>query len=223
MSDPVSGPVYPPAKPSGIGQFVIGVSPIGTIPPFNLWSTIVAQYANSGTLTSLLESWFAALDLTEDFDEFYDLIWNVTTAQGYGLDVWGRIVGVTRVLQVFSAPAAFFGFAEAVSSDTIEGWNQAQFWSGTPLTDNFSLSDAAFRTLIYAKALLNITDMSIPSINRILLLLFPGEGDCYCTDGLDMTMTYTFTFPLNPVQQAIIYESGVLPRPAGVAASVVAP
>jgi len=29
-------------------------------------------------------------------------IWNIQTARGVGLDIWGRIVGVTRVLQVSS-------------------------------------------------------------------------------------------------------------------------
>ena len=43
----------------------------------------------------------------------------------------------------------------------------------------------------------------------------------YVTDGLDMTMTYTFAFQLSPVQSSIVFNSGVLPRPCGVAASVV--
>ena len=41
------------------------------------------------------------------------------------------------------------------------------------------------------------------------------------TDGLNMTMTYTFRFPLTPVQLAIVQNSGVLPRTSGVAATVV--
>lgn len=36
-----------------------------------------------------------------------------------------------------------------------------------------------------------------------------------------MTMTYTFTFALTPVELAIVLNSGVLPKPTGVAASVV--
>ena len=41
------------------------------------------------------------------------------------------------------------------------------------------------------------------------------------TDGLNMTMTFTFAFQPTPVQLSIIYNSGVLPIPAGVAASIV--
>ena len=36
-----------------------------------------------------------------------------------------------------------------------------------------------------------------------------------------MTMTYTFEFALTPVEQAIVEQSGVLPRPTGVSSSVV--
>jgi hypothetical protein len=46
-----TGPPHPPAPTeipdSSIGQFQIGVSPIGTIVPFSYWSTIISQYANS--------------------------------------------------------------------------------------------------------------------------------------------------------------------------------
>jgi len=36
-----------------------------------------------------------------------------------------------------------------------------------------------------------------------------------------MMMTYTFEFPLSPVELAIVQNSGVLPKPTGVAATVV--
>jgi hypothetical protein len=77
--------------------------------------------------------------------------------------------------------------------------------------------------LILAKALANISSCSAPAVNKVLQLLFPGRGVCYATDGLDMTMTYTFLFALTPVEAAIVDQSGVLPRPAGVSATVVAP
>ena len=82
------------------------------------------------------------------------------------------------------------------------------------------MPDADYRTLIYAKALSNICDGSIPSANRILRLLFPGRGNCYVTDGLDMTMTYTFEFPLTAVELAILAQSNVLSTPSGIVATI---
>jgi hypothetical protein len=40
-------------------------------------------------------------------------------------------------------------------------------------------------------------------------------------DGLNMSLTYTFNFALNPIEVAIIQESGVLPNPTGVIVNVV--
>ena len=188
----------------------------------NVQQTIISQYSASPTLGLLIQAMNEYIDPAANFDAFYDLIWNVDTAIGYGLDVWGRIVGVTRVLQV--ASDVYFGFAEADDVTSISPFNDAgPFYSGGAITSNFALSDQAFRLLIFAKALANITDGSIPAINRILRNLFPGRGNCYVTDGQDMTMTYTFEFtpPLTPVEFAIVSQSGVLPRPAGVRATVV--
>jgi hypothetical protein len=128
------------------------------------------------------------------------------------------------VLQLTSA--SYFGFRGPSGASGLP-WNQAVFYNHEALTYNFALLDDPFRTLILAKALLNICNATIPAINQIMINLFgaggplPVQGNCYCTDGLDMTMTYTFGSALNPVQEAIVYQSGVLPRPCAVSASVV--
>lgn len=202
---------------SGIGDFTIGVSAIGGQPAFDPLRTVISQYANSPTLLQLINNFWGYVDQSANLDAFFDMVWNVDTAQGWGLDVWGRIVGVSRVLQV--AAGAYFGFNEGDGSP----FNTDSFYAGDPTTGNFALTDQAFRVLILAKALANISDGSIPGINQILLNLFPGRGNCYVTDGLDMSMTYHFNFPLTPVEFAIVATSGVLPRPSGVSATVVQP
>lgn len=218
----MTGPAYPRPVPgsNAIGQFIIGVSAIGAIPAFDVWRTVISQYANSPVLTQLIENFDAYLNQNINLQQFFDLIWNVDTAQGYGLDVWGRIVGVNRVLHVVP-DNKYFGFSEATVLSA-EPFGQAPFYGGfDPLTNNFALTDTAFRVLIFAKALSNISDGSIPAINQLLLNLFKGYGKCYVTDGLDMTMTYTFEFPMTPVQLAIVEQSGILPTPTGVGSTVV--
>ena len=61
--------------------------------------TIISQYANSPTILALINSFNAAVEADTDIDNFYDWIWDVQTAQGFGLDIWGRIVGVNRTIQ----------------------------------------------------------------------------------------------------------------------------
>jgi hypothetical protein len=218
----MSGPPYPKAVPgsNGIGQFIIGMSPIGDIPPFDYFKTIISQYSNSPILLQLISDFDENIDQTSNFTQFFDTIFNVDTAVGYGLDVWGRIVGVTRILSV-PVGTGNFGFEEAGIGALPFG--QGVFFSGGTLTSNFALSDDAFRVLIFAKALANISDGSIKSINQILINLFPNRGNAFVVDGLDMTMQYKFNFFLSPVELAIVGNSGVLPKPVGVSVSVVQP
>jgi hypothetical protein len=219
MSD--SGPPYPNPNPApgsnAIGSFTIGVSPIGTISPFNPFSTLISQYSNSPILAAMITAFNAAMDFTENFDDFLDFILNIETAQGYGLDVLGRICGVSRTIPL-PGGASYLGFEEAGTSWT--GFGSGGFYSGGAISTNFTLSDSDFRTLILAKMASNICDGSIPAVNKILLTLFPNRGPCYVQDKLNMSLVYVFEFPLNPIELGIIELSGVLPSPAGVAVSI---
>jgi hypothetical protein len=204
---------------NAIGSFTIGVSPIGDISGFDFWKTIISQYANSAVLTTLIDNFNQCIDPTLNLQSFFDLIWNVDTAQGYGLDVWGRIVGVIRTLQIVGTQT-YFDFQEAGLS--ANGFGQQSFFTdGQQLTTNFALSDDAFRVLILAKAFANISDGSIKSLNQLLVSLFPHRGNAFVTDGLNMSMTYSFTFTLTPVELAILSQSGVLPKPTGVSLTIV--
>lgn len=219
-----TGPPVPHQNPApgsnAIGSFQIGISPIGTIPFFDYWATVISQYANSPILTGIIAAFNAAMDQTENFDNFYDLMLNIQTAQGYGLDVWGRIVGVSRAITL-PGSTTYLGMEEAGSSWT--GFGQGGFYTGGGVSNNYLLSDSDFRKLIYAKAAGNISDGSIASINSILLGLFPTRGACYVADNQNMSLTLTFQFVLNPVELAIIQQSGVLPIPVGVVINISQP
>ncbi|PYD47181.1 DUF2612 domain-containing protein [Novacetimonas pomaceti] len=180
----------------------------------NAAQTIISQYASSPTICTLIDAWNQCIDPTAGIDAFYDLIWNVETAQGYGLDVWGRIVGISRVLTI--TEDLFWGFSESGNTSAAP-FGQGPFYNGLVVTANYALTDDAFRTLIYARAMANITDGSVLGLNAILMTLFAGRGNAWVADGGDMTMTYSFDFALTPVEISIVEASGVLPRPAGVA------
>lgn len=244
---------FPPirAGSNAIGSFTIGVSPIGTITPFNWQDTVISQYANSPRILTLLENFNGYFDQAANLDAFFDFMWNVDTAQGYGLDVWGRIVNVDRALSVDAG--SYFGFEEP-EDETEVGFGQEPFYAGPPVTDNYLLTDAAYRKLIMTKAASNICDGSVPAINRLLMILFEGRGNAYVQEGsgIDedylgfaesgpgmavgfnqepfyagqifttaMHMRYVFDFALTPVELAIVEQSGVLPTPTGVKATIV--
>lgn len=186
---------------------------------FDWEQTVISQYANTPVILAMLGNWLSCIDPSADLNRFVANIWDISTAFGYGLDVWGRIVGVNRVLQI-PTDQLYFGFEQ---DDQSEGFNVEPFYSGAILTQNYALSDDAYRTLIYAKALANITDGSVAGANAILMLLFRNHGNCYMRDNLDMTITWVFGAPLSPVENSIVRQSGVLPKPLGVSATVETP
>ena len=71
----------------------------------NVEQTIISQYGNSATITKLIQNMNAYIDPTADIDGFYNTIWNVNTAEGIGLDIWGRIVGLPTGRFILTTPA----------------------------------------------------------------------------------------------------------------------
>lgn len=181
----------------------------------NVEQTILAQYANSPSLSMIIEGFNQAVDPSASIDLFYDSVMNPKTAVGWGLDVWGRIIGVGRVLQLTSP--GYIGFHEADDdSEVIGGFNYGIFYAGQGATSNFTLTDDAYRDLIFAKAAANISGGSISAINNILMTLFSDSGNIWIEETSDSVMTIYHDWTLTPVQASIIQQSGVLPRPCAV-------
>jgi len=132
------------------------------------------------------------------------------------LSNWSQHLGTSPV--PINVKASFDSLGGSTNSATL---GQA---SPTVFFHDFAASDPHYQAgVYYAKALANISDGSIPSINQVLMKLFPSRGNCYVADGENMTLAYTFAFTLTPVENAIVSQSGVLPKTVGVAASVVQP
>jgi len=195
----------------------------------NVEQTIMSQYANSATLVQLIQNMNGYIDPTADIQNFYNLVWNVDSAEGFGLDIWGRIVGLPtgRIIPIPGTSGAF-GFQ---NDDFPPDWqnfgniNQpgtgGPFFNGEITTGGYRLNDGSFLTLILTKALANIVATTIPALNQLIQNLFPGRGRCYVLDKGNMAMTFVFEFPLSIVEYAILAFSGVLPTPTGVKFNII--
>lgn len=180
----------------------------------NIKDTILSQYANSPIILALINSMNDAIDPQVNIDEFYNKVWNILTAEGYGLDTWGRIVNVSRVLKLTSI-GKNLGFQEGGTVD-YDPFGQSKFYSGVPSSSNYALSDNAYRILILVKALSNISRTVIPVYNQMLMKLFPNRGNAYVSDTGNMSARLTFEFALQPFEIAILKQSGALANPTGV-------
>ncbi|MGX4918795.1 DUF2612 domain-containing protein [Enterobacter asburiae] len=158
----------------------------------------------------------------DDFtDEFIAKVWDLTTCEAFGLDMWGKIVGVSRYI-VAPIENSSFGFSEAndVNPDYPTPFNDSPFFAGVQETTNVRLGDDAYRTLILCKAFTNISIATIPEINRFLKMLFYQRGRAYCVNYKDMTIGLTFEFELAPYEESILTNYDVTPVPSGVLVNV---
>ena len=189
-----------------------------------LAETFLRQYAGSPNLKSMIYSFNKAVGIDGFIDDFYDLVWNIEDAETFGLNIWGKIVNVSRLLTV-TEDEVYFGFAEALGSVSVtndpQPFNQAPFYNGVKSTSTISLSDDLYRKLIMMKAAANISDCTIPNINRLLMYMFGDNGVAYVRNDGGMEMSYVFEFALTTAELAIVQSSNALPVPAGVLVNII--
>lgn len=182
--------------------------------------TIISQYANSPTLVQLVRNMNEYIDQRTNFEAFYNFVWNVNTAQGFGLDIWGKIVGVTRLLEI-PGTDPIVGFDNASEPEDWYPMSEGRFARENEVTTSYVLADDAYRVLVLAKALANIAATTAPALNQILRNLFPNRGRAYVRDLGGMAMQFVFNFQLTSIEYAILTQSGAMPHPAGVLYSIV--
>lgn len=176
-------------------------------------STILSQYANSPILMRLIGDLTDAIDPSANIELFYKLVMNLHTAQGFGLDVWGRIVGIDRNIGISDSQGEYFGFAGGFYPFNNRPFRGVNEKSG-------GLSDIAYRNLIIMKALSNIIYATAPNINKLLKIAFNGRRCYYLITG-PMQAQYVFEFKLTVLERFIVHNMSILPHPCGVKVDIV--
>lgn len=130
---------------------------------------IQSQYAASVRITEVLQSCKDHILPDADIALFFDNMFNIETAVGYGLDVWGNIIGITRYIPSYEDP-----------------------------TTMLTLDDENYRKLLFVKAAANIMDSSLFSMNYILKKLYPNYT-CYVQLASNWTTSGNYTYDANPM------------------------
>jgi len=156
--------------------------------------------------------------LTQSLQVAFD----VNTAVGVQLDIIGKYVGISR-LQGTSSTVNTYGF-ERYPGHTgnphglqryAGGVNTGIIWMryGYLNTNPFALSDDAYRILIQLKIILNSSDNTLYSIQKLLNQFFPGT--ITVVDNTNMTLTYYIAPDISQTVPISIIEQ-FLPKPMGV-------
>lgn len=176
--------------------------------------TIMSQYANSPKLLHIITSVWDAIDPEQFTQDYYQLVMNIPTANGSGLDIWGRIVGISRTVTFVNPEGEYLGF-----EDGFYPFNERPFSAPGSGSDTWELTNDAYRELILMKALSNIVYATAPNINALMRAMFDRPSYCLITG--HMKMRYVFEFELSPYQHHLVYNTDILPRPCGVEISII--
>lgn len=175
----------------------------------NLLKAILWQYNDAARLQSLLTTkseWYT-VNQTEFWENWIRDVFDMDTANEFGLSVWGVILALPLSIgQPGSGAREVFGFGDE---------NQ-NFENGTFGRDAAGISALTVdqkRIVIKLRYYQLVADGSVPWANYVCAKVL-GMG--YAQDPGNMTMNYVFPVNLPSLLRQVIEQYDLLPRPAGV-------
>lgn len=193
---------------------------MSTIQRFNfdvdLLKVVPWQKDQAPNLISLLNKksdWYLQ-NHTEFWSNWERDIFNLYTANDFGLNVWSIILNLPLYTDPNESPPDYpaFGFAGFGLP-----FDQGNFATSGSLANKLTTEQR--RTLLLLRWVNITTDGTVAHINENLSRIFLGGA--YCLDGLDMTMTYIFASNPSDIMMDLMRTYDLLPRPAGVKISVI--
>lgn len=157
----------------------------------SLTDNILWQYDNAPNLKSLIFSknnWYLANN-DNFWQEIIDKFLNIHNADDWGLALWGRILQVSRIYNIYGSEITL---SKELYRRLILGKLSLIHSTGT-IPDIMKYCNFIFENRAGA-----------------------GNTSVYVTDNFDMTIDYTFAFSPSLEELALIYSRAFLPTPAGV-------
>lgn len=183
----------------------------------DLLRALLWQYNDATSLQSLLESkdeWYKT-NQTEFWENWITDVFDLRTANQFGLVVWGIILGLQLYVNTPTPDGPIFGF---------DGSGGVNFDNGILNDQNGSsilLPIETQRRALQLRYIQLTSSGTVPEINRALKFVFGDLGNAYLLDYGNMTQAYIFLFPLTADLIYLFNNYDILPRPAGVQSSYI--
>lgn len=185
----------------------------------DLLKALLWQYEDAQHLQALLRQknhWYETFQ-TAFWQNWYDDVFNLDTANDFGLSVWAIILDVPISLGVAgSGKRAVWGFGKHNGNFSL--WDRHKNSFGTNFGRDgdiaFALTSSQRRLILKLRYFQLISRGTISEINYVLKNLF-GNG-VYVLDGEDMSFSYVFNFVPAAQTLLVLEKFDLLPRPAGV-------
>lgn len=176
----------------------------------NLLESLLWQYNEAETLESILQQ---KQDWTNEnyvtfWEDWYNNVFNLETANDFGLDVWAKILDVNFVIPPGAVRNTnLFGFG--VENENFFNSNFSP--SGNEDTEYTTEQRRLILRLTYIKY---VSRGTVPETNKILTDFFGFK--VYILDNLNMTGTVIFSQTVAEQEIEILEKYDLIPRPAGV-------
>lgn len=169
---------------------------------------MISQYANSPKIVALVDGLRAMFSNAKLISDWYNIVYNIKTAKGFGLDVWGLILNQSRNF-TYTNPNT------GVQTD--------YYLQGDLIIDGVNYTaqqiEEIYRKVLFMRAMSLITNATEKSINDLLQFYFDGRR-VYVIQYDTMKLRYVFEVPVSNLEKSI-FTSGLLPKPTGVGATFV--
>ena len=184
---------------------------------FDTWDiveTVQSQYATSKRMRAVIDAFWQAINPKSDIDLLYKKLVNPRTAEGWGLDIWGRIVAIGRSYLAVEDDTPYFGFdpPEGVKNERLNSFGNAPFYK--QIMGKVRLADTMFRTYVFLKALINISNSSLASLNQAVKLLFP-DADIQILHTGTMVLRVLVLSPMSESDKAALDNLSWIPAGVG--------
>jgi len=165
---------------------------------------MISQYANSPKFVSLVNGLTGLFSNSKLISDWFNVVYNIKTAKGFGLDIWGKILNQGRNFTYTNEKTGVKTYYYLKGEMTIDG----TIFSSDEIENTY-------RTVLIMKALSNITNATAKSLNDLLQFYFQDRGKMYVIKYDTMKIRYVFEFYVNKLEKSI-FTSNVMPKPTGV-------
>lgn len=196
--------------------------------PLDLSKCWLWQYDNAPFLNGIMNNLnqFAQDNIVKFYQDWFNNVFNLQTANTFGLEVWGRILGTPRPM----INPQNFGLDKdgniRLYNPTTQLWYL--IWAANPQfrvsldgileVATLGITDEAYKRILLSRILLYYMRGTLPEIQRYFETLFP-DSSVQVSSRNNMTYDVIFSRPLNNEDFSILTFDKVIPEVSGVKAS----
>lgn len=171
---------------------------------------ILWQYDRATNLKSLIQNKqeFYNQNVDKFFEDWYRDVFNLDTANYFGLIVWAIILGCTEyieITQIIGQKAIGYG-------EHHKNFHESNFALSSYI---YSLKPEQLRKVLKAQMYNFNSNGSLYDINKILTTVLPGHNAYATVDHTTNTIILHFPIPLDDDDMNIVLFSNMLPVPMG--------